>query len=722
MVGSQTTPTDHLLIDSQVYPHIIDRVIKHADAGVLLAFSFSAKAYRNVYYKHVARHLVMVSGRAPRISITSHRGPLSIPTLPMLKIKALMKRKTEFFKHCTTLDVKDDFASYLQFTLVLPQLKTLRLFLNPSGFRKVLPHLANTSIVLFGVYPFHDTVWSGNDVWYGPTIYLKDKVVWNVTDFYCPEVRSSRRVDLWRVKEFVIYFNISPNARVKNCLLMSITETLIPILQRSVRHPNPLVFKLVGFENLSLENVNFVNSYADSTEERTQLAHSQFDNVANRVLFMTAEEYCAEVGRETFEIETLVLIAASLDLTPLSSLPDPTLGSSKSVREMDIDNEKPPLPEFWIDDSVYPHITDNILRWSSWETLCAFRCTSRPHLARVDALMGEHVVLACDTPPRMNVTSPYGRIPGMRDRHYMDWAKPGGEGNRPALERSKQLMKHTRVVDLIGTGDLSLIPISNSLTGVRVLRVRPDKENIQVYKTRIMAAKTAVFGDVGASPVVFGDFRTVVPAGVNKLVINIRYHPAQDGEVRFPVIIELFPPDLPEVVVYIVEPRWINAHPPWDRERLQRQRWNSMSSSLAGMLLRTRRRDLRITIVGLRSVYPSWVGHHVDSVSQLEGQLLHNVETSLREELRGRRGRDADVEESWERHARDDADDPREWPFPDASTAVQNIVFSTREAYAATLDPYEHLLETAEVLESDKRDPPLREKWPTDEILGFVGN
>ncbi|BEI92336.1 uncharacterized protein CcaverHIS019_0411560 [Cutaneotrichosporon cavernicola] len=304
MVDSHTTPKDHVLIDSQVYPHIIERVIRHADAGVLLAFSLSAKAYRNVYSKNVARHLVMLSGKTPCIVITSHRGPVSIPTLPMLKIKALMKRKAEFFKHCTTLDVKDDLASYLQFTLVLPQLKTLRLFLNPSGFRKALPHLANTSIVLFGVYPFHDTVWSDNVVWYGPTIYLKDKVVWNVTDFYCPELRTSRLVDLWRVKEFVIYFNISPNARVKNCLLMSITETLIPVLQRSVSHPNPLQFKLVGFETLSLENVSFVNSYAESTEERTQLAHSQLDNVANRILFMTAEEYCAEVGRETFEIET----------------------------------------------------------------------------------------------------------------------------------------------------------------------------------------------------------------------------------------------------------------------------------------------------------------------------------------------------------------------------------------------------------------------------------
>ncbi|GMK59786.1 hypothetical protein CspeluHIS016_0900030 [Cutaneotrichosporon spelunceum] len=58
----------------------------------------------------------------------------------------------------------------------------------------------------------------------------------------------------------------------------------------------------------------------------------------------------------------------------------------------------------------------------------------------------------------------------------------------------------------------------------------------------------------------------------------------------------------------------------------------------------------------------------------------------------------------------DETEDPREWPFPDTSTSVGYIVFTTREAYAATLDPQEHLLETTEELESNMRDPSLSKR------------
>jgi hypothetical protein len=320
----------------------------------------------------------------------------------------------------------------------------------------------------------------------------------------------------------------------------------------------------------------------------------------------------------------------------------------------------------------------------------------------------------------MNITSPYGRIPGLRDRHYTDWAKPGKKRAKWELERSQRLLEHTRVVDLIGIGDTSLVPIARSLTGVRVLRIRPDHDNSQVYKSHVTAPKMVVFGDVGAPQAVLGDWRTVVPDDVVKLVVNIRYHPAQHGEARFPIIVEQFPPSLPEVVVHIVEPRWINALPPWDRERLQRERWSSISSSLAGMLLRTRRRDLRITVVGFRSLYPGWVGQHVDSVSQLEAQLLRSVEDSLRQKLPARIA-DADADAGAEGNT-GLAEGPDAWPFPDVATAVQSIVFTTREWYAETLDPYEHMLETAEVLENDTRNPPLKERWPTRGIMGFIGN
>lgn len=394
---------------------------------------------------------------------------------------------------------------------------------------------------------------------------------------------------------------------------------------------------------------------------------------------------------------------------------DPSKGACKRCHPFITD---PPPASFWIDDNAYPHITDNVLRWATWPTLCAFRRASKAHLARVDALMGEHIVLACDTPPRMNVTSPYGRIPGLRDRHYMDWAKPGKKHAKWELDRSQQLLGHTRVVDLIGIGDMSFVPIARSLTGVRVLRIRPDHDNSQVYKSHATAPKMVVFGDVGAPQTVLGDWRTVVPDSVRKLVVNIRYHPAQHGEARFPVIVEQFPPLLPEVVVHIVEPRWINALPPWDRERLQRERWNSISSSLAGMLLRTRRHDLSITVVGFRSLYPGWVGQHVDSASHLEGRLLHSVEESLRRQRHALLPA-ADAEGVQKTGHAEDAD---AWPFLDIATAVRSIVFTTREGYAATLDPYDHLLETAEVLESDTRNPPLKEKWPTRGIMGFISN
>lgn len=379
----------------------------------------------------------------------------------------------------------------------------------------------------------------------------------------------------------------------------------------------------------------------------------------------------------------------------------------------------PTASTVWIDDNVYPHITDNILRWATWSTLCVFRRTSKSLIARVDTLMGEHIVLGCDTPPRMNITSPYGRIPGMRDRHYSDWSKPGKKRAKWELERSKKLLGHTRVVDIIGIGDISLVPIAKSLTEVRVLRVRPDHDNAQVYKSHFTAPKMVVFGDVGAPEIVLGDWRTVVPDTVDKLVVNIRYHPAQQGEVRFPIIVELFPPTVREVVVHITEPRWINALPPWDRERFQRARWNSISSSLAGMLQRTRRPEFKITIVGFRSLYPGWLGQQFESVTQLEPELLRSVEDSLRQNLPTHV---TEAEEDGEGKEKSPfTEDPDAWPFPDVRTALRRITFTTREAYTETLDRDEHLLETAEVLESDTRGPPLKEKWPTRGIAGFIG-
>ncbi|TXT07649.1 uncharacterized protein COLE_04573 [Cutaneotrichosporon oleaginosum] len=310
----------------------------------------------------------------------------------------------------------------------------------------------------------------------------------------------------------------------------------------------------------------------------------------------------------------------------------------------------------------------------------------------------------------MNITSPYGRVPGMRDRHYLDWSKPGKKRAKWELERSKQLMESTRVVDIIGTGDMSLVPISRSLNNVRVLRVRPDNDYVQVYKCHVTAPKMVVFGNVGAPQTVLGDWRTVVPDSVRKLIVNIRYHPVQHGQAQFPVIVELFPPSLPEVVVHIIEPTGISVLPPWDRDRLQRQRWNSISSSLAGILVRTRRRDFRITVVGFRSLYPGWVGQHVDSVSQLETQLLHSVEEDLHQR-NPVHAADTDTDNADSAGVAEDKD---AWPFSSVAAAMQCIVFATREEYASTLDPHEHMLETIEMLASDTRDPPLkvqRDMW-----------
>lgn len=321
----------------------------------------------------------------------------------------------------------------------------------------------------------------------------------------------------------------------------------------------------------------------------------------------------------------------------------------------------------------------------------------------------------------MNVTSPYGRIPGLRDRHYNDWSNPQKELAKCALKRSKELLKHTRVVDIIGTGDASLIPIARALTGVRVLRVRPDPFDKQLYTSPIPAPKKmVVFGDVGAPPLVVVQ-RTVVPAGVEKLVINVRYHPAQHSEARFPIVVDQFPPTVPVVVVQFVEPKWMNVLPPWERDQLQQRRWDSIASSVAGMLVRTRRPEFSVTIVGFQDLYPGWVGHQYPS-SLLEPQLLRSIEESLRRQLRANSAQREEGEQADTEPAAEVADaDPSAWPFPDVRTALRRVMFATREQYAATLDREEHQLETAEVLESDTRNPPLREKWPTGGIMGFIG-
>lgn len=210
-----------------------------------------------------------------------------------------------------------------------------------------------------------------------------------------------------------------------------------------------------------------------------------------------------------------------------------------------------PATKVPFDHHAYPTVLDCILQNAPWSVLSAFRATSKAFYARVNAIQGEHVILSTYNSPTMKVLSPGGRVPGLQHRHYTDWAQPGKKTMKASLERAKVILGKTRVVDLVGIGDLCLVPISKALLSVKTLRIRMDEQGCAVYRSAVKADTLVIFGHVGMPRTVNWSPHTVAEGWVKKLVVNVTYHHSEDQVHVFPVVWEPGEPCVLEHVVYI---------------------------------------------------------------------------------------------------------------------------------------------------------------------------
>lgn len=192
-------------------------------------------------------------------------------------------------------------------------------------------------------------------------------------------------------------------------------------------------------------------------------------------------------------------------------------------------------PKVTIDHEAYPWIVDSILQSAPWSVLCAFRQTSKAFCARCDDLQSGHLVLSASRLSEMTVTSPYGRIPSIQERRYVQWTRPVKKRSIAALQRSQHVLGKIRIVDIVGVGDKCLEPITAALTNVKTLRLRPDNHGRILTKSPVKADHLVVWCQFGypikrywetAGPTLATN-RHVVARSVKKLVINVNYHAAQ---------------------------------------------------------------------------------------------------------------------------------------------------------------------------------------------------
>lgn len=231
--------------------------------------------------------------------------------------------------------------------------------------------------------------------------------------------------------------------------------------------------------------------------------------------------------------------------------------------------------KLYFDHQAFPTIVDNILRHASWSVLCAFRRTSKYYCDKADAILGEHVVLSTYQDSVMTVTSPYGLVPTLRNRHYTEWARPGGKKSIAALEKAKRTFAQTRVVDLIGSGDISLVPIATMLTNVKTLRVSRDWLDYVGYKVPIKAEKLVLFSHNGNYDPYHRKPEIVVQQWVKKLVIKVKYHLAdmREGDGFGPI----FPVHLDDDTYANVDELvaiFTNSHPEEEEEGTDGDDWD----------------------------------------------------------------------------------------------------------------------------------------------------
>jgi hypothetical protein len=352
------------------------------------------------------------------------------------------------------------------------------------------------------------------------------------------------------------------------------------------------------------------------------------------------------------------------------------------------DDDTPPL----LDHSVFPHIMDAIVRFSSPAALLRLRCTSRHYRSIVDGVFASHIVIRS-----ARDHGPDAHEPSTPSSSFLDIAPHVAPQVRPPLDLTR-----TRVVDLVGpvgartvayrctTGktahELYLEYLATLITRVDLVRLRAAADGRAPSACPIGARSLVSFTQLSEpecssypSPASVGP----IPDIVERLVLNISYEPRSWWLPHATVLV----PDLSNhaqlaEVVVLLSPR--NSSPGCGRsygECLGSPQWMGMMSSIVNLVCYTLPR-VKFTLVGVDRLEPEWVGIEPDwmgtppSMSSSlfdyhNDTVVHLVQDAIAAELRRRNA----------------------WDFDEADAALNAVRFLTRSQYEREITPRQFELE-----------------------------
>ncbi|BEJ15367.1 hypothetical protein CspHIS471_0411340 [Cutaneotrichosporon sp. HIS471] len=259
------------VIDHLGYPHLIDKILNHADAETLLAFRRTAKAYEDRCLQIVSQHLVIKSTWKSALDLSSGRGTVNRfggrwrrYGVTYLDLCNRVSRSGHFFKHCRTLDFNGRSGPKWprDITDSIHGLENLRIITSPDNYPK---HNLNYYTV--------------------PTWIFTEEVPDLVVLHFCHFKASSLAVTLSSLFASIAYILAHSG---------STTVWIVDLDQ-------------VDYSNLpAAKRCEAIQGWQDNLAEELGPSNA-------RVAFLTRKEYVAEYGAEQYRIETCKKLWESQD-------------------------------------------------------------------------------------------------------------------------------------------------------------------------------------------------------------------------------------------------------------------------------------------------------------------------------------------------------------------------------------------------------------------------
>ena len=357
------------------------------------------------------------------------------------------------------------------------------------------------------------------------------------------------------------------------------------------------------------------------------------------------------------------------------------------------DNNEPPL----LDHTLYPHIMDDIVRFSAPAALLRMRGTSREYKDKVDGVFASHIVISTSSTPSPSSSTSSSTS---SSSSFLDVSPYMAPRFRPPMD-----LRRTLIVDLVGpvgarvvayrcsggkTGsELYLEYLASKLPNVDLVRLRSDAEGKGTsscpIRTRSLVAFTQ-FSEPDSSGYPSTASVGPIPDTVERLVLNVGYEPRSWWLPRASLSVSdlVHHPNLSHVVV-ILSPR--NSSPGCGRaygECLGPAQWMGMMCSIVNLICYTVPR-VTFTLVGVDKLEAEWVGIEPDwagtppsTHSSLfdfrTDTVVHLVQDAIAAELRRR----------------------HDWDFDEVDAVLEKIRFVSRARYEREITPRQFELETIE--------------------------